>query len=255
MPPCHGGDRRFESGQARQTKCPISDGIFCLEPVSDLNRVRRSRGKAISGRAQYVDLIPLLWYRLHQMNFESDPTNGEIRTSPELRDIALAHVPEVARERKLGVFVTYHLSSFRFIEISYHPDEEDPDDKLLIDLVEAKPTFPVPELDEASDSPTQYGPVYVGTRKRCWVDPDTGKIGMFMDRTGELVDGTTFVEDRLFDQNSAFGRLISLDIGLDLPMNPFDHAVADLNDDLEVLTQAKLDVILSAFKELDEKLG
>jgi hypothetical protein len=40
MPPCHGGDRRFESGQIRQIKSPSSSGVFYL---ASLIRIRTRR--------------------------------------------------------------------------------------------------------------------------------------------------------------------------------------------------------------------
>jgi hypothetical protein len=44
MPPCHGGDRRFESGRARQIKNVTLCGVFYLgRRVCDVNRSTAQR--------------------------------------------------------------------------------------------------------------------------------------------------------------------------------------------------------------------
>ena len=46
MPPCHGGDRRFESGRARQvlTKYHSCDSIFILELKQNVRNTKNNSG-------------------------------------------------------------------------------------------------------------------------------------------------------------------------------------------------------------------
>ena len=56
MPPCHGGDRRFESGQIRHKKClSRKTGVFLMGKLAcDSNRIRQSRGSQTSRSPEFT---------------------------------------------------------------------------------------------------------------------------------------------------------------------------------------------------------
>lgn len=177
------------------------------------------------------------------------PRGDEVLISPKLRDEVLSHLPDIAIERRLEVAVRYHLSTFSFIHIDYVPLAEDPGDRLHVDLVDASEVWSPCMVDEVTGDPKVEAPQYRGNSKRCWIDPATGTIDFYYESTGELVEGVTFVEDKLFEHPSSLGYIS----GLNLPQTIEERAIADLNDSFQVFTQDKLDTILGAFSELDAK--
>ncbi|MEO9179545.1 MAG: hypothetical protein ABI221_01520 [Candidatus Saccharimonadales bacterium] len=162
-----------------------------------------------------------------------------ITTAPELRDLALAYLPEAALRDMIGVEAIYSIGSLATLSIDFTPHPDEPDEGLI--LTHTTRTLMDGEVDPETLLPT--GVHTTATVRRCDIDPSTAQIGFYSVENGEMKEGDLFIPDVLFGRDRA-QRLL----GLVLPRTEDDRAIAQMNEmELQTFNQKALDVFLSAF--------
>lgn len=180
------------------------------------------------------------------------PESDEVTHSLELRDRAFRVIPDFAMRNGICTKTSFILplhTDISFLEVGYDHDQ------INVGLVETKmiSVEKKPKYEGKSIHINEFH----GTIKSCYIDPETGHISHFSEKTGVLdPDTLIFTVDETEspkpnpeeEPKTGVGRLLKA-IHPPEPTEE-DRIMGQLKGELKSFTQAKLNALLSCFVEI-----